>query len=197
MYGREAEFDRTLERFRPMDVLPDANDKTPAGINPREQQKVRPQGDWWKRAHLGDFFRVPNPLHRSGIAAQIGPYATALYLGLLDQAARNGSIRFKVGDRKLGANTGIAERTIVKWRTVLVDAGLIRYSTLPGHSPVYELLVINATEVPFEKRPRSVKKPRGRSVQSHPQKEVDPWDGLPQILRGTTANYARPHAKYA
>jgi hypothetical protein len=197
MYEREAGFDETLKGFRPTAAPLDSGGARPVEGTLREHQKASTQGDWWKRGSFGDFFRVPNPLHRSGIAAQVGPAATALYLGLLDQAARRNSSRFKVSDRKLGANTGISERSIVALRKTLVEARLIRYSTQPGQSPVYELLVIDAREIPYENRPRAKKRPRGRSVAKHQTVSIDPWDGLPQILRGTSANYARPCANSA
>jgi len=199
VFGSEAEFDEQLRRLRSLSSQAVFEGRQPESrLSPSlEQKSKKPQADWWKKTGMGDFFRVPNPLHRSGIAARIGPTVTALYLGLLDQAARRNSNRFGVSDRKLSANTGISPRTMVELRKVLVESGLIRYSTAPGHSPVYELLAFDAQEIPYENRQRAKKRARGRSAPRERVQEFDPWNGLPQILRGTSAKYARPYAKFA
>jgi hypothetical protein len=222
MFGGEAGFERSLEGFRPAAPQPFSDESLSAWSPPRKLQSPsspekqrRKDADWWERAGFGGYARMPYNLHRSGIAARIGPDAVALYAGLLDQANRNSSTRFKVADRKLAANTGISTRTILELRKVLIEAGLVKYTVERGYSGVYELLPLNAIEVPIKDRPLRKKRPRGRSAGKHqkgseaihgtnpnpsetePEIQDDGWGGLPQILRGTGAKYARPYAKFA
>jgi hypothetical protein len=218
----EAGFERNLEGFRPAapqtlsDESLSAQSTTPrAQLSPQPQKKQKKEAGWWERAGFGGYARMPYNLHRSGIAARIGPDAVALYAGLLDQANRNSSTRFKVSDRKLAANTRISTRNILELRKVLIEASLIKYTVEPGDSGIYELLPFDATEVPVKERPLPKRKPRGRFAkknqksrdslhgespnpsENEPEIQDDAWAGLPQILRGSGAKYARPYAKFA
>jgi hypothetical protein len=217
--GSEAEFERSLAGLKPLpptfqsDIGADEREATrptsthqkPTGK--RHTQKNR-SADWWS---LGPWARFPYRLFGSGLAAAVGDSALCLYFALLDQANRNGSIRFAVRDKVLAANTGISERTLTDLRKRLVRHGLIDVSVAPGQKPYYELKGITDTDIRPDERPREKGKPRGRSspkrdepdkmnilteAASAPEPD-DGWDGLPQNLRGTHAKYARPYAKSA
>lgn len=141
---------------------------------------------------IGGFFKVPNRLFGSGLAAKLGVSVTVVYVSLCDVANRKGSRSFSVSDETLSADTGLGKSTIRSARKTLAEAGLISYAMNAGSSAEYSLKTPEMKWNPVKNRKRTPKKPRGRAfeaaaVRVHPQSE------LPECLRGTGANYARPY----
>jgi DNA-binding transcriptional MocR family regulator len=107
------------------------------------------------------------------MAADLGPTAALLYLALCDHANRAGGNKFKVSDRALAADTGIAERTILEARKAILARGLITYERQPGKSHEYTLIIPTLTWKAQKERPRQKKKPRADRLNSAPdEREV-------------------------
>lgn len=141
---------------------------------------------------IGGFFKVPNRLFGSGLAAKLGVSVTVVYVSLCDAANRKSSLSFSVSDETLSANTGLGKSTIRSARKTLVEVGLITYTMKAGSSAEYWLKTPELKWTPIKDRKRPPKKPRGRAFEAAAL-TVPPQSELPECLRGTGANYARPY----
>jgi len=125
------------------------------------------------KVNIGPFSRFPNRFFGSGLAAKLGPTAALLYLALCDHANRAGSNKFKVSDRALAADTGIAERTILEARKAVLTSGLITCERQPGKSHEYTLASPALEWKGQKERPRQRKKPRADRLNIAPnEREV-------------------------
>lgn len=199
MFGPDDDFDRRLAKLRPAERSSSIPVNSSDEQSPKRMIAIRGgppsrSRDWWS---IGRFARFPYRLFGSGLGAALGTSAGWLYVALCDQANRSSSVRFRVTDRTLAANTGLSERTIIDLRKHLAEKGLIEFSVSPGQRPVYELKAIPETDIHPSERPREKRKPRGRSSAKNASEVDDLWGGLPQILRERPANYARPYANSA
>jgi hypothetical protein len=116
-----------------------------------------------KNPEVGPYFIVPKGLIQSGIAARIGPHATAVYVALCEHAnrgKRENQNTFPVSDRALAADTRVAERTIRDIRTKLIEEHLVTCVRKAGNSYTYTLISVQRTWVPVKDRPRQPKKRR-------------------------------------
>jgi hypothetical protein len=113
---------------------------------------------------LGPYFTVPKGIIRSGIAAQIGPSALALYIALCEHANRDNTVSFTASDKALASDTDISERTIGELRKILVERKLIECRREPGHSFEYTLLPVKGDWVRIVDRPRIKRNPRAHKA---------------------------------
>lgn len=145
-----------------------------------------------KGVDIGPFFKVPNRFFGSGEAAKLGCSAGWVYIALLDQANRKGSMTFSVSDGALSADTGLGKSTLREARKRLADAGLVTFRLEPGRSPEYSLSKRSMTWKPVRERKRKTGKARGagfgRIGSLVPESEPE----VPPALKGTGAKYARP-----
>ena len=89
-----------------------------------------------------------------------------LYISLCEIANRdkNHSNPFKVTDRQLGEENGLAPRTIRDARPLLIENGLVKCTQQPGQSYRYTLLPQKLEWVPRPNRPREKRRPRGMAA---------------------------------
>ena len=197
MIGAEADFDKRLRDFAaaPSNAVLESparpesrpwRTSTPAGGRPKPKGK-------FVGVFSGAYFQMPNRLFPSGLAAKLGSSAGWLYAALCSVANQRSAGTFSISDKALSSDTGMGKSTIAEARKKLRSFGLIEFSTLPGRSPVYTLKPPQLEWVPLKDRPRSNCKPRGKSIAKLAIKEIDEWDGLPQILRATPLNFAKPY----
>jgi hypothetical protein len=135
---------------------------------------------------------MPYRLFSSGLGAKLGPSAGWLYAALCSYANDDSSVTFSMSNNAIASDTGMSARTIGDAKKKLREVGLIEYSSVPGRRDEYTLKKPDLERIKRGERPRAKKKPRGKMT-----KEDDPfgWEGLPQILRGTSVNYAKPYRK--
>lgn len=110
---------------------------------------------------IGHFARFPNRFFGSGLAAKLGQSAALIYLCLCDHANREGDNTFRVSDRALAADTGIAQRTIINARKALIERDLIDCTRDPGRSYQYTVKTPSLNWKPQKERGRVKGKPRG------------------------------------
>ena len=109
---------------------------------------------------IGPYTTIPNRFFGSGIAARLGPTASLFYVVLCDFANRNGSNTFKVSDKVLAADTGIAPRTICDARKRLMEHQLISCVRPNGQSYTYTIPKPSLNWSSFKERPRPKQRPR-------------------------------------
>jgi hypothetical protein len=132
---------------------------------------------------------VPYRLFSSGLGGELGASAGWLYTVLCSYANDNHSLTFGASDKALSCETGLSVRTICAAKKILALSGLVEYSTEPGRNTLYTLIKPDLERKKRNERPRPKCKPRGKKV-----KKADCGYGdLPQILRGTFANFAHPY----
>ena len=110
---------------------------------------------------IGPYAKFPNRFFGSGLGARLGVSAGYLYLALCDHANRKSEITFKVSDRALAGDTGIAPRTICNARKKLAEFGLITFTREKGQSHVYKLSKLPLQWTPLKQRMRGPLRPRG------------------------------------
>jgi hypothetical protein len=109
---------------------------------------------------VGPYFMVPKAFFQSGRAARVGPSGIAIYTKLCEHANRKGQNTFRVSDKALADEAGVAERTIRDIRTKLEAEGLITRQREAGQSYTYTILRLPSEWVPTEDRPRKKRKQR-------------------------------------
>jgi len=197
MYGAEADFDKRLREFAfsPANTVSESppaaqisawNFPTPAGGMAKPKSKF---GGVFPKT----FFQMPNRLFPSGLAAKLGCSAGWLYTALCSMANQRNAGTFTVSDETLSSDTNLGRTTIANARKKLREFGLIEFSVVPGRSPVYTLKVLPLESVPVKERRRSKCKPRGKSIAKLASTGINESEELPQILRGTSLNFARPY----
>jgi hypothetical protein len=198
MYGADAEFSKRLKGFepRPPDLAaePSMRNMEPDNARDRVQTRANPprrNGKQPETVDIGPFFQMPYRLFSSGMGAKLRPSEGWLYAALCSQANDNLSVSFSVSSKALASDTGISPKKIGEAKRRLRELGLIDYSSKPGSKDQYTLMKPELDRIKRKERPRAKLKPRGKAKMGQ-----DSWDGLPQILRGTGANYAREYRKF-
>src|SRR3954451_10691025 len=132
MLGADAKFTEQLRDFKPLPsqpaaVLIRAAEPLPAW-NAERLPSPRAKGRWQPKqikngapakVDIGDYFKMPNRLFGSGQAAELGASTFLVYAAICDHANRNGALTFKVSDKALLGDTGLAKRTILGARKKL------------------------------------------------------------------------------
>jgi hypothetical protein len=196
MYGSDAEFDKCLRGLQPRPPDLTAESAIPKKTDfSRYDPKTKPEpprrtSKPTEAVDIGPYFKMPYRLFSSGLGAKLGQSAGWLYTALCSYANDNSSLTFSVSNRTLQTDTGMSPRTIGTAKKVLREQGLIEYSPKAGSKDQYTLKKLELERVKREERPTKKRK-RQRKL----QQEGDPWDELPQILRGTVVNYAQPYRK--
>ena len=113
---------------------------------------------------IGPYTKIPNRFFGSGLAARLGTAAGFLYVALCDHANRKSSLVFKVSDKALAADTGIAPRTICKARCRLMEHDLLSYTRSEGQTYQYSLKPLKLEWKPIHERLRPAKRPRAYGI---------------------------------
>ena len=119
---------------------------------------------------VGPYTKIPNRFFGSGMAARVKPSASLIYVVLCDHANRNGSNTFKVSDKVLASDTGLAPRTICNARKRLMEYELISCFRPEGQSYTYTIPKPSLVWTSFTERPRPKQKPRA----NHASREALP-----------------------
>ena len=199
MFDGEADFVRALQGFRPtsVDLEPGFSQSESDSLNVGtvSRAEVNPplrNGKPRQQVVIGPYFQMPYRLFSSGLGARLGPSAGWLYTYLCSYANDCQSMTFSISGKTMACDAGMSTRTIVEAKKILKALGLIEFSPKPGSKDQYTLKKPDLERMKRQERPREKLKPRGKAKSGY-----DPWNGLPQILRGTHANYAQPYAKFA
>jgi hypothetical protein len=107
------------------------------------------------------WFKMPNNLFRSGMAAKVGKMGTLLLACLCEFANGEGENTFTVSDKQLASVTGMGTRTISDARKRLVEFRFIDCKRGDGQSYTYTLLPVSMQYLRLEHRLRKKDKPRG------------------------------------
>ena len=113
---------------------------------------------------IGPYSKIPCKFFSSGMASNLGPAASLVFLALCEHANRHGDNSFKASDKALASETGYSPRKICDARKRLIERRLISCSRQEGQSYVYTLTSYSFIWVQLEDRLRKKRKPRAISA---------------------------------
>lgn len=112
------------------------------------------------KVDIGPFSMIPNKFFGSGIAANLGPSPSLLFVALCEHANRHSSLSFKASDAAIASDTGLGTRTISQARKRLVEFNLVSCDRQDGRSYTYKLKKYDFKWQSVNERPRPIRKPR-------------------------------------